>query len=300
MRKEFYIGTLNNRDLDVYDKIIKFYKLNYNIGTVNLFKKGSNSFNAKYLKKKLKKYPISLIIVKLFSQESNKEIYEALRKYAPDIPKLNSLDSVRICESRKETFKFIEQKCKKINIPKTYNTLENARDASSNGTKIIIKLDLHNAPNISKENRIVGIARSPSDFEILVKNYNEEELFFQEYLGKFDMVYKVYIVDRWTVSITSHNRLQPKTNLSPLELIHLRVPIEKQLKRRLSRLGRKFGMSIFGVDYILTKEGVPFIVDVNDFPSFRSIPESVSLISDFIFTSVDRRQQIYKRIKVKG
>ena len=43
-------------------------------------------------------------------------------------------------------------------------------------------------------------------------------------------------------------------------------------------------MFIFGVDYILTEDKTPYIIDVNDFPSFRSIPEAVSLISDYIYT----------------
>jgi ribosomal protein S6--L-glutamate ligase len=77
------------------------------------------------------------------------------------------------------------------------------------------------------------------------------------------------------------------------------VPIEKKLKRRILRLGRRTGMSIFGVDYILTKDGVPYIVDVNDFPSFRSIPEAVSLISDYIYNATSM-QQIRLKTPVKA
>ncbi len=83
-------------------------------------------------------------------------------------------------------------------------------------------------------------------------------------------------------------------NLSPLELIHIRVPIEKQLKRRILRMARKLGLSIFGIDYIITKDGTPYIIDINDFPSFRSIPEAVSLISDYIYNIVNLHQQFYK------
>ena len=114
-------------------------------------------------------------------------------------------------------------------------------------------------------------------------------------------MYKIYSIGRWTVSITSHHRLkQPKT-LTPLELIHIREPIEKQLKRRILRLGRKMGMSAFGIDYVLSKGGIPYIVDVNDFPSFRSIPEATSLISDHIYNILLLQRQIYGApIKSKG
>ncbi|MFX1391836.1 MAG: hypothetical protein ACFE9Z_17360 [Promethearchaeota archaeon] len=298
---KIYIGTICNRDLEVLEMIKKFCLKNYNCSIVNLLKKNSNTFNLKYFKKQLKKYPISLIIVKLNSEIKNQEIYQAIREITPNIPLLNSLRAVRLCESRKQTFKFIEERAKKLNIPKTYYSLKEAFEACSNGSKIIIKVDTHNIANLPKNDRIVGVAEDISQFNELIKNYQEEDLFFQNYLNNFDVIYKIYVIDRWAVSITSHNRLQEDDNLTPLELVHLRVPIEKQLKRRILRLGRKIGMTVFGVDYILTKDGTPFIIDINDFPSFRRIPEAVSLISDYIYNIVDLQQQLYKiTAKVKG
>lgn len=289
-----YIGSIYNRDLEVFEKIKKFCNKNYNLSIINLLKKGSNSFNIKYFKKQLKRYPISLIIVKIFSEESNQEIYQAIREIAPNIPLLNSSRAIEICESRIKTFKFIEQRVKKLNIPKTYFSMKEAYNACSNCTKVIIKLDTHNMPNLPKKDRIIGIAENIPQFKKLVENYREDDLFFQTYLGSFDIIYKIYVVDRWAVSITSHDRLQQKDNLSPLELIHIRISIEKQLKRRILRLGRKMGMSVFGVDYILTEEGIPFIIDINDFPSFRRIPEAVSLISDYIYNIVIMQHQRFR------
>ncbi|MFW9877675.1 MAG: hypothetical protein ACFFG0_31700 [Candidatus Thorarchaeota archaeon] len=289
-----YIGAICNRDLEILQEIKKFCGKNYNISIINLFKTGSDNFNVKYFKKKLRKYPISLIILKLLSEESNQIIYDAINKFAPDIPLLNTLNSVKICESRINTFEFIKQKCKKLNIPQIYNSYYEAYKACTNGKNIIIKLDTHNIPSLPKNERILGVARNIDQFKKLTAEFNNNNLFFQEYIGEFEIVYKIYIIDRWAVSITSYNRLQNVSDLSPLDLIHIRVPIEKQLKRRLLRLGRKLGMVIFGIDYILTKEGIPYIVDVNDFPSFRSIPEAVSLISDYIYNTLNIRQQLFK------
>ncbi|MBY8984397.1 MAG: hypothetical protein KGD65_04965 [Candidatus Lokiarchaeota archaeon] len=278
-----YVGAICNRDLEIFKEIRNFCNKNYNISIINLLKKDSNSFTAKYLKKKLKKYPISLFIVKLFSEKKNQNIYNILRDVAPNIPWLNSFESVKLCESRSGTFKLIDQKHNKLHIPKIYSSLQEAIDACINGTAIIIKQDTHNIPNLPKNDRVIGIARSPEQLKKFVKNHQENPLFFQNYLGEFDLIYKVYVIDRWVGSITSHNRLHQKQNLSPLDLIHIRVPIEKKLKRRILRLGRRTGMLIFGVDYILTEDKTPYIIDVNDFPSFRSIPEAVSLISDYIY-----------------
>ncbi|UCC19550.1 MAG: hypothetical protein JSV62_15855 [Promethearchaeota archaeon] len=289
-----YIGSICNRDLEIFDKIKKFCYKNYNVSIVNLLKKDSNTFNVKHFKKQIKKFPISFIIVKLYSAESNQEIYKAIREFAPTIPLLNSVRAVEICESRTNTFKFIEQRARKLNVPKIFYSLKEAHNACSNGIKVIIKLDTHNISNLPRNDRIIGIAKNVSDFERLVENRKEKDLFFQTYLGSFDIVYKIYVIDRWAVSITSYNRLRETENLTPLELIHIRIPNDKQLKRRILRLGRKLGMPIFGVDYIITKEGIPYIIDINDFPSFRSIPEAISLLSDYIYNMVALQQQFFK------
>jgi len=296
-----YIGAICNRDLEVFEQIKKFLSKNYNISIVNLYRNGTEASIAKYIKKKLNKYPISLIIIKLLSEDSNQVIYNALDKIAPKIPLLNSLKSVKTCESRRETFRLIEQKCKKLKIPQFFQSTYDAYKACSNGKKIIIKLDTHNIPYLPKNDRIIGVAKNPIQLKNLINDYKESSLFFQEYLGKPDIIYKIYVVDRWAVSITSHNRLQRNENLSPLDLIHIRVPIEKQLKRGILRLGRTFRMPIFGIDYIINKDGEPYVVDVNDFPSFRNIPEAVSLISDYIYNVIVTRPQLLKvPVKVKG
>ncbi|MHA2005771.1 MAG: hypothetical protein ACXABO_02060 [Promethearchaeota archaeon] len=296
-----YIGAICNRDLEVFHKIKKFCNKNYNISIINLLKKGSHSFNAKHLKKQLRKYPISYIIVKLFSQEPNKEIYNTIKNMIPNIPQLNNIEAVRTCESRSQTFKFIKEKCRKLKIPQSYKSINEAYNASRNGKKIIIKLDRHNIPNLDKDDRIVGVADTSEQLLNLTNGYKDEELFLQEYMGKFNTMYKIYVIGRWVVSITSHNRLKQPETLTPLELIHIRVPVEKQFKRRILRLGRKMGMSVFGIDYVLAKGGIPFIVDVNDFPSFRSIPEATSLISDHIYNVLLVQRQLYGTpIKIKG
>ena len=296
--KKIYIGSIINRDLEFFEKIVNFAKVNYNIKIVNLIPHKGNKkgiFNVKYFQKKLKKYPISLIIVKVLSQESNEIIYNALKTYAPKIPLLNSLNAVYTCESRRATFKLIEEKYKKINIPKSFFSLKEAYDACNSGTKIIIKYDIHNAPDFSKEDRIIGIARNEEEFNDLIKDFDVNNLYFQEYLGRIDIIYKVYAIDKWVVCITAHNWLRHK-QLTPLELVHIRVPIDKELKRKILKLGRKFGMSIFGIDYILNQDGVPYIIDINDFPSFRNIPEATSLISDYIYEFLIARQKIVGRI----
>lgn len=296
--KRKYIGAICNRDLEVMENIKKFLLKNYNVTIVNLMKNGFESFNAKYLEKKLKKYPISFLIVKLTTQQTNKRIYNIINGVCPGIPILNDLKSVQICESRIDTFSSIKNNNKKIHIPRLFSSKIDALQASRNGVDIIVKLNAHNIPGLPKNDRIIGISKNPTELSELVKDRDEKTLFFQEYLGEHDIIYKIYVIGNWVVSITSHNRLQEIPELSPLDLMHIRVPVDEKFKRRIIRLGRKLGMSVFGLDYILTDKG-PYIVDINDFPSFRSIPEGVSLISDHIYNLINMRE-IYQKAFLKA
>jgi len=291
--KRKYIGAICNRDLEVMENIKKFLLKNYNITIVNLMKNGFESFNANYLEKKLKKYPISFLIVKLTTQQANRRIYKIIKDFCPDIPILNDLKSVQICESRFDTFSKIKNDNNKINTPKLFSSKIDAIQASRKGLNVIVKLDAHNIPGLPKNDRIIGVAKNPTELSEYIDNHDENSLFFQEYLGEHDILYKMYIIGNWVVSITSHNRLQQTPELSPLDLMHIRVPVEEKFKRRIIRLGRKLGLSVFGIDYILTDK-VPYIVDINDFPSFNSIPEGVSLISDHIYNVINMRETYQK------
>lgn len=288
--KKIYVGTIAERDMNIFAKIKELCRINYNIKMVNILKRGK--FKTKRLKKKLRKYPISFFIVKLHSGRKNEKIFDALRKYAPQIPVLNSLSSIEICDSRRATFKFLEDHCPKLKTPKSFYTIQNAYEACKKGMEIIVKLDVHNIP---KEERIAGIAKSPEQLLELTKGFSDEDLFFQESLGKLDIVYKVYVIDDYAVSIIRKNRLR-KYNLSPLQLVYMRAPIEKKLKKRILKIGEELRMPIYGVDYV-EKNGTPYIVDVNNFPSYRNIPEALSLISDHIYNVLNISDYHYDLMK---
>ena len=298
--KKIYIGAICNRDIEVLTQIKNFLLKNYNIFIVDLIKPEIKEFDEKYFLKRIKKYPLSFLILKLTSNPSNELIYNAIEKYASHIPILNSIDAVKNCESRRETFRLIQKKCKKLNIPKSFDSIIEAFEACKNDTQLIIKLDSHNIPELPKNDRIVGIAKNEADFFKLTKNLPVNKLFFQEYLGRHDILYKVYVIGQWVVCITSQNRLNEFENLTPLELIHIRVPLENRLRKRILRLGKKMGMTIYGLDYIVKSNG-DYIVDVNDFPSFRSIPEAISLISDHIYNLINIKEiQSKKAVSVRS
>jgi ribosomal protein S6--L-glutamate ligase len=56
------------------------------------------------------------------------------------------------------------------------------------------------------------------------------------------------------------------------------VPMTSELRRIVMSVGRVFGLRIYGVDVVRTTAGW-VAVDINDFPSFGSVPNAVGLVS---------------------
>ncbi|MFD9206732.1 RimK family alpha-L-glutamate ligase [Streptomyces sioyaensis] len=56
------------------------------------------------------------------------------------------------------------------------------------------------------------------------------------------------------------------------------VPLTAEVARIAARIGEVFGLDLYGVDILLGPDG-PVVVDINDFPSFRQVPDAVARVS---------------------
>ncbi|MEU5717526.1 hypothetical protein AB0G71_17385 [Streptomyces sp. NPDC020403] len=59
------------------------------------------------------------------------------------------------------------------------------------------------------------------------------------------------------------------------------VPLQAEVASVVTRVGEVFGLDLYGVDIVLGPDG-PVIVDINDFPSFRRVPDSVARVADAV------------------
>ncbi|MFF9786238.1 ribosomal protein S6--L-glutamate ligase [Streptomyces sp. SceaMP-e96] len=69
---------------------------------------------------------------------------------------------------------------------------------------------------------------------------------------------------------------------SPLHPAHAvrerQVPLTPEVARITAEIGDVFGLDLYGADILLGPDG-PVIVDINDFPSFRQVPDAVARVS---------------------
>ena len=94
---------------------------------------------------------------------------------------------------------------------------------------------------------------------------------------------KVYVAGRavWAVRRPSPIEIDG----SPRETQDPGVPVRvTPLMRSLARTcGRLFGLRLFGIDCVVRPDGVPMVVEVNDFPNYRGVPADANeVLADIV------------------
>lgn len=101
----------------------------------------------------------------------------------------------------------------------------------------------------------------------------EGQLIAQPYVPNAGTDLKVYCVAGELHATVRRSPLHPE---SPVR--ERRVPLPSEVAGIAARVGEVFGLDLYGVDVVLGPDG-PVVVDVNDFPSFRNVPDSVARVS---------------------
>jgi glutathione synthase/RimK-type ligase-like ATP-grasp enzyme len=63
------------------------------------------------------------------------------------------------------------------------------------------------------------------------------------------------------------------------------VEIDAELRDIALTCGRACGLELWGVDVAMTKDG-PYVIEVNDFPTYSGIPEAGALIAQHTLTRI--------------
>ncbi|WP_324783987.1 hypothetical protein [Streptomyces sp. H51] len=117
--------------------------------------------------------------------------------------------------------------------------------------------------------RAVHLVSSPGRLaEMLPELAGEGMLVAQPYVPNSGVDIKVYSVG---------DELYATERRSPLHPDHAvrerRVPLSAEIAAIAAQVGVVYGLDLYGVDVVLGPDG-PVVVDVNDFPSFRQVPEA--------------------------
>jgi ribosomal protein S6--L-glutamate ligase len=132
--------------------------------------------------------------------------------------------------------------------------------------------------------------REPTDCELLARAPGEGTLYIaQEYLETGGWDIKLYGIGSriWAVrkaSPVSFPDVGPAL-LRPSDDAEL-IDLDAQLSDIALTCGRACGLEFWGVDVALTSRG-PFVIEVNDFPTYSAVPEAGALIARHAMTLID-------------
>ncbi|MGW2377681.1 ATP-grasp domain-containing protein [Kitasatospora sp. NPDC001683] len=98
-------------------------------------------------------------------------------------------------------------------------------------------------------------------------------LIAQPYVPNDGTDLKVYCVDGELFATERSSPLHPGEGVRERQ-----VPLPGSVARIAAQVGEVFGLDLYGVDVLLGPDG-PVVVDVNDFPSFRQVPDAVARVA---------------------
>ncbi|WTW98286.1 hypothetical protein OG216_35310 [Streptomycetaceae bacterium NBC_01309] len=98
-------------------------------------------------------------------------------------------------------------------------------------------------------------------------------LLVQPYVVNSGVDYKVYSLGGEIHATVRASPLHPERAVRQRE-----VPLPDDLARVVARVGEAYGLDLFGVDVVEGPAGWT-VVDVNDFPSFRAVPDAVTRVA---------------------
>lgn len=129
-------------------------------------------------------------------------------------------------------------------------------------------------PADGSSGRAVHLVRSPDRLAALAPELAGEGLLIaQPYIPNSGVDIKVYGVG---------GELYATERRSPLHPDHAaperRVPLSDEVAAVAAQAGVVYGLDLYGVDVVLGPDG-PVVVDVNDFPSFRQVPDAAARVA---------------------
>lgn len=115
--------------------------------------------------------------------------------------------------------------------------------------------------------------RLPELFPVL---RGEGLLIAQPYVPNAGVDIKVYCVGDDFYATESRSPLHPDRPHR-----ELRVPLSREVAALAAQVGAVYGLDLYGLDVLLGPDG-PVVVDVNDFPSFRQVPDAASRVASAV------------------
>ncbi|MEU4495679.1 hypothetical protein AB0F96_20060 [Streptomyces sp. NPDC023998] len=129
-------------------------------------------------------------------------------------------------------------------------------------------------PADGSSGRAVYLVSSPDRLAAMVPELAREGMLIaQPYVTNSGIDVKVYSVGGELYATERCSPLHPDRSVR-----ERRVPLSAEMAAIVAQVGAVYGLDLYGVDVLLGPDG-PVVVDVNDFPSFRQVPDAAARVA---------------------
>ncbi|MFF2522100.1 ATP-grasp domain-containing protein [Streptomyces liangshanensis] len=154
-------------------------------------------------------------------------------------------------------------------LPVTYGAAhpEALAEIPSSAYPLVVK------PADGSSGRAVRLVPSPERMiEMRAELAGDGMLIAQPYVPNSGTDLKVYCVGGELYATERNSPLHPDRTTQ-----ERRVPLSAEVAGIVAQVGAVYGLDLYGVDVLLGPDG-PVVVDVNDFPSFRQVPDAAARV----------------------
>ena len=113
---------------------------------------------------------------------------------------------------------------------------------------------------------LVQKVHAVEEMQALSEKWSQEPIILQAFAAGDGWDRKLWVIDKQIFAARRHTALEPNSPKDDIPVKADELPIE--WAKLTLEIGRVFGLRLYGVDLLLTKQG-PIVVDVNAFPGFR-------------------------------
>ncbi len=215
-------------------------------------------------------------ILKTVSDGPGLSLLEAAE--AAGIPTINNSRSIRLVRDKAVATAFAD--ANGLPTPLTYFVAhpELLKQIPEEDYPLVLK------PTNGSSCRDIFLIDSPADLaKLQLVETNARFFLAQQYVENRGFDIKLYVAGTEVFAVAKRSPLHPEVRVDKRL-----IPITLELRNLGLLVGRLFGLDIYGLDVVETREG-PMVVDINDFPSFGQVPHAVSLVSSEIVQIASRR-----------
>ncbi|MGW4383504.1 ATP-grasp domain-containing protein [Kitasatospora sp. NPDC004531] len=131
-------------------------------------------------------------------------------------------------------------------------------------------------PADGSSGRAVHLVQHPSGLARLTAPEGGGLLIAQPYVANDGLDLKVYCAGGELFATQRTSPLHPDRPATERP-----VPLPREVAALAAQVGEVFGLDLYGLDVLLGPDG-PTVVDINDFPSFRQVPDAVQRVADAV------------------